>query len=283
MGSLLRAAALRVRPRSDSARDEQGRCSVCGVVTRFRFNSWAVSDEIKRKFESVGAADAFVRRETLACDVCGSSLRVRRLADVLLLHYADRAHSLRDLLDEPEFRALEIAEINSIGRAHHVLARHPRLRYSEYQGKRRLRHAPPTEDICALSYDDASLDIVLTSETLEHVPDFELALVETSRVLRSGGRHVFTVPLLPGGATTRRVRRVDGNLVHVAPPEYHGRSSRPLVGRLSPKLPDLLCYTDFGLDIVDDLRAAGFEPELHFYSPERWEQDLAIVICAQRV
>jgi hypothetical protein len=283
MGALRSAVAVRVRPRSDAARDEHARCSVCGSLSRFRFNSWAVSAELKRKFGSIGAADAFVRRETLACDRCGSSLRVRRLADVLLLHYADWARSLAELVGEPRFSALEIAEINSIGRAHCVLARHPRLRYSEYQVKPRLRRSPRSEDICALSYDDASFDIVVTSETLEHVPDYELALAETRRVLRGGGRHVFTVPLLPGTATTRRAKRVDGDLVHLAPPEHHGRSSRPLVGCLSPRRADLLCYTDFGLDIVDDLRAAGFEPELHFYSPECWEQDLAIVICAQRV
>ena len=47
-------------------------------------------------------------------------------------------------------------------------------------------------------------DLVLTSETLEHVPDPRLALRETLRVLRPGGRHVFTVPL--ESAARRRVR-----------------------------------------------------------------------------
>jgi SAM-dependent methyltransferase len=186
-------------------------------------------------------------------------------------------------VDEPSFRALDIAEINSVGLAHDVLARHPRLKYSEYQVKPRRRRGPRSEDISALSYDDGSFDLVVTSETLEHVPDYELAVAETRRVLRTGGRHVFTVPLIPGAATTRRSLRVDGQVVHIAPPEYHGRSSRPVVGRLSRKLPDFLCYTDFGLDILDYLRATGFEPELHFYSPGGWNRDLAIVICAQAV
>jgi hypothetical protein len=283
MKPILRAAAVRLRPRGDAAGDEHGHCSVCGAVTRFRFNSWVISSEVKRKFESIGAGDAFIRRESLACDNCGSSLRVRRLADVLLLHYADRARSLNELLEEPLFCELDIAEINSIGRAHDVLARHPRLRYSEYRAKPRPGRIPRSEDICALSYDDALLDIVVTSETLEHVPEYELALAETRRVLRTGGRHIFTVPLLPGAVTTRRARRVDGRLVHIAPPEHHGRSSRPLLGRVSPRFADLLCYTDFGLDIFDDLNAAGFDPELHFYAPERWHEDLAIVICAQAV
>jgi len=37
------------------------------------------------------------------------------------------------------------------------------------------------EDICRLTYADASFDLVLSSDTLEHVPDFRAALRETRR------------------------------------------------------------------------------------------------------
>ena len=74
-----------------------------------------------------------------------------------------------------------------------------------------------------LTYPDASFDLVLTSETLEHVPDLDAALAETRRVLAPGGRHVFTVPLLPGvPATYSRIRTgPDGAAVHLAPPICH--------------------------------------------------------------
>ena len=42
-----------------------------------------------------------------------------------------------------------------------------------------------------------SFDLVLTSETLEHVPDLAAASREIRRVLVPGGRHIFTIPLLP--------------------------------------------------------------------------------------
>jgi ubiquinone/menaquinone biosynthesis C-methylase UbiE len=45
----------------------------------------------------------------------------------------------------------------------------------------------PSEDLCALSYADASFDLVVTSDTLEHVPDVDAALREIPRVLHEFG------------------------------------------------------------------------------------------------
>ncbi len=42
--------------------------------------------------------------------------------------------------------------------------------------------------------DDASIDVVLATETLEHVPDPSVFLAEARRVLRPGGRIILTVP-----------------------------------------------------------------------------------------
>jgi SAM-dependent methyltransferase len=42
--------------------------------------------------------------------------------------------------------------------------------------------------------EDASIDVVLATETLEHVPDPTVFLAEARRVLRPGGRIVLTVP-----------------------------------------------------------------------------------------
>jgi SAM-dependent methyltransferase len=139
------------------------------------------------------------------------------------------------------------------------------------------------EDIGALSYPDGDFDLVLTSDTLEHVPDPALALAETRRVLRPGGRHIFTIPLVPSRqrSASRATIGAGGTPHHHAPPQYHGRGSGPFA--LVSRKQDLLVYTDFALDVADELRRAGFEPEVHFLDTSSLDADVALVLCATAV
>jgi SAM-dependent methyltransferase len=132
----------------------------------------------------------------------------------------------------------------------------PHLKYSEY----------PEQDIQELSYPDASFDLLLTSETLEHIPEFRRALAETRRVLRPGGRHLFTIPLDPQLERTRSRKGMT--------PVYHGRGGGPFA--LVTRRNDMLVYTDFGQDVPDLLREAGFDVEVH-------GSGLETVFCARAV
>jgi SAM-dependent methyltransferase len=49
-------------------------------------------------------------------------------------------------------------------------------------------------DLLSLPFPDASFDVVMASEVLEHIPDDDVAMAEISRVLRPGGRVAVTVP-----------------------------------------------------------------------------------------
>lgn len=49
-------------------------------------------------------------------------------------------------------------------------------------------------DICALPFPDASFDLVLATDIIEHVDRDDIALQEITRVLRPGGKALFTVP-----------------------------------------------------------------------------------------
>jgi SAM-dependent methyltransferase len=49
-------------------------------------------------------------------------------------------------------------------------------------------------DLTALPFPDASVDRVMASEVLEHIPDDAAAFAEIARVLKPGGRAVVTVP-----------------------------------------------------------------------------------------
>jgi SAM-dependent methyltransferase len=75
------------------------------------------------------------------------------------------------------------------------------------------------EDITALTFDDESFDLIVSSDVLEHVPLLDKAFKETARVLRPGGVHLFTVP--PRAKTKKRAEVVDGKIHHIETPDYH--------------------------------------------------------------
>lgn len=97
------------------------------------------------------------------------------------------------------------------------------------------------EDITRLTLPSESLDLIVSSDVLEHVPALAHAFKETARVLRKGGCHIFTVPVRD---ITRRRAEIgeSGEVIHLDEPEYH---SDPL----DPK--GILAFWDLGLDLFD--------------------------------
>jgi len=134
------------------------------------------------------------------CLRCGANLRYELLAEQL---------RVRDLARE------DVLELDAASPLRPILAR-ARTYYRSYYDP---AVAPGTlrsdgarmEDITRLTFPDHSLDLIVSSDVLEHVADLERALAETARVLRMGGMHVFTVPFR---LRTRR-RPADE-------PEFHG-------------------------------------------------------------
>lgn len=230
---------LHLRPWADRRRDTSGHCSVCGSTGRLIRNSWVMPRDLARVWPA-----EFVDRESTFCAACGSSQRIRRIGDVLIETYAVSATSISALTAESPFRELRIAELNSIGRMHVLLANLPNLTYVEY----------PEEDIMALTFADDTFDLVLTSDTLEHVADPIKGLREVYRVLRPGGRHIFTIPVDP--------RRAETASRNGLPPQHHGRGGGPFA--LVTRKSDMLAYTDFGTDVPDLLAGVGYETDVYF-------------------
>ncbi len=263
-----RLVLLNVRPLADRHRDQRGRCSACGRETRFAFNSWVIPDDLRAAWGDPAVDEAYTRRESMFCRRCCASLRVRQFSDVLLSLYGPSSASVAELVQDQGFRGLDVAEINTIGSMgslHAQLAQLPRLAFSEYRGPDRLGEVIEgvrNEDITRLTYGDATFDLVLSSDTLEHVPDFPAALRETRRVLRPGGRHLFTVPIVASRPTTQARASIgpEGELVHHLPPLYHGRGAG--IYRYVPVGADLLTFTEFGRDLVEHIRDVGLEPEV---------------------
>lgn len=102
------------------------------------------------------------------------------------------------------------------------------------------------EDITRLSCASASLDVILSSDVLEHVCDIEAAFRESARALRPGGVHLFTVP--PRPMTRQRAVLESGAVRHLLAPEYH----------LDPlDSAGILAFWDFGSDLPDRIDTAG--------------------------
>jgi len=252
--------AWRVGEHLDALRHRRyARCLICGrfgpmlyrrrVIPRRLEELWGLTPRL---------AEALARRESCDCAWCGGKLRARRLAQVLLQTYPvgtppRPARSVADWVRHPEARALRVAEINRIDGLHEVLGTLPHLAASDF-----TPDAAPgataggvrSEDLTRLSYPDGAFDLVLTSETLEHVPDLGAALGEIRRVLVPGGRHLFTVPRLPDVATTfaRASLGEGGAVVHHATRICHpgGDTGYPV-------------FNEFGADCLDLFRRAGFE------------------------
>jgi hypothetical protein len=164
---------------NDNPEHENGYCVVCGSHSSFRFDptiiilqlqkAWGISDNV---------VEAFNRKESMLCSYCGASLRTRRLAAVLMQTFAElkgiSSRSIVKLIQNQEFRRLKTAKISGCGTLHLYLKEHSNLYYSEW-----MSHARPgevhdgvrCEDLQCFTYPDNCFDIVLTSETLEHVPE----------------------------------------------------------------------------------------------------------------
>ncbi|MDD5365095.1 MAG: class I SAM-dependent methyltransferase [Gallionellaceae bacterium] len=80
------------------------------------------------------------------------------------------------------------------------------------------------EDLEHLTFADASIDLHVTQDVMEHVFNPGAVFREIARTLKPGGAHVFTVPIVnkhkPSRA--RAVIGEDGEVTHLLPPVYHG-------------------------------------------------------------
>ena len=210
----------------------QGVCKVCSRAAAFE-GDWRHSSGSRPNF-----------REQLVCPHCKLNNRMRFMAHLLTVAARSDPPPAPIYLYEqvtPFFlwaqRALPVTVIGS-----------------EYLGPdvpggttvRDLRH----EDALALSFDDASLDALVSNDVFEHVPDIDRCLAEAARVLGSGGRLYFSIPFYDREESVQRAALRDGEIVELLPATYHRNP-------IDPKKGSLVFY-EHGWDILERCRRAGF-------------------------
>jgi SAM-dependent methyltransferase len=234
----------RAHPKRDESWHQPGFCQACRQAALFLID-WQVTGPDYPNY-----------RERLVCPHCGLNNRQRFMAAFF-----------RRVLDESGGKIRDVYLYEQVTAFYHWLTgTFPDLpvQASEFLGfeyksgdvVNGIRH----EDALALSFADESLDVILSNDVYEHVPNIHPALSEARRVLRPGGKLLITTPFFQDTAdTVQRAILAQGKLVHMHPEVYHGN---PVSEKGS------LVFYDYGWDILDFCRRAGFSDAyvLGYYS-----------------
>ena len=201
-------------------------CTVCGNSAYYANDiMWP---ELIQQWQLNASQTQYVNQQQgVHCARCHNNLRSQALAKAI----CDTSAQL--LPEWIHTHAHEkVLEINQAGTLHGLLAQMPHHVLAEY----------PAVDMHQMPYADASYDLIVHSDTLEHVADPIQSLRECHRVLALGGRMCFTVPVI-----VERLTRSRRGL----PNSWHGSATTEDSG--------LLVHTEFGADVWRWCVEAGFE------------------------
>lgn len=157
-------------------------------------------------------------RDYLLCSGCGSIPRERALMRVISDCF-------------PNYRELIIHESSPVNRGTSEKLRHECPGYSASHffkhtqlGQKDDRTGYRCESLESLTFADNSFDLFITQDVMEHIFNPDLAFQEVCRVLKPGGAHIFTVPIVNKQKKTevRASQDEHGEIVLFKPAEYHG-------------------------------------------------------------
>lgn len=185
-------------------------------------------DEWELSFTEV---DYINKQQGLCCTNCHCSLRSMTLANCIMENFSFYG-PFNQFYGSKFGSQLKLLEINSAGGLHPIFILFKNYVFAEY----------PKVDLQNLPYSDNSFDLVVHSDTLEHVDDSLLALKECLRVLKNGGVLFYTIPIIYSRMTRRR---------DTLPNSYHGRQDE-MQGD------DYKVFTEYGADFWIEIIKAGF-------------------------
>ncbi len=226
-----------------------GPCPVCGGKS-FSANSVLWPELINAWQLSIDEVAYIDRQQGFHCIECNSNLRSMALAAAVIevLNFEGNFYEL--CASGIPLRVLEINRAGSLTPYLERLAGHNLVEYPDF-------------DMQDLTLPSGSYDLVIHSDTLEHIPNPVRGLAECHRVLKPGGNCIFTTPII--------VNRFSRNRAGL-PPSYHGRSDK--------QEGDQMVHTEFGVDLWKFVISAGFRG-CEIYSFE-YPEALAVIARKSR-
>lgn len=217
-------------PQPDGDQLIPGYCALCNEETQFRLGAELWHPDY-----------GFFFREALSCAHCTLNARMRAA-----LQYA------RDVVKIDSNSHIYLTE-RVTALYDFVKERYPNSIGSEFLPDTPIGESVDgirCEDLTRLTFSDSQFDAIFSFDVLEHVPDYRAAAREMFRTLRLGGQLLLTAPLCMDRHTTVHCARLmdDGSIYHITSPAYHG----------NPLGPPSLCFSDFGWEVLDAFREAGF-------------------------
>lgn len=204
-------------------------CGVCGGMS-FTAQK-ALWEQLISDWQLSEAEVKYIdRQQGESCSQCGANIRSIALANAIRSFLRTNA-LLSEFAHSALAKNVEILEINEAGNLSPMLRMFGKHVFGSY----------PEVDIHSLPYGDSTFDLVIHSDTLEHVPNPIHALGECRRVLKPGGALCFTVPTVVG-----RMSRDRAGLAK----SYHGNSG--------VAADDFAVQTEFGADVWTYVLEAGF-------------------------
>lgn len=286
--ALKRNMLLNLRPLRDKRFDKKGVCIVCGENVVFRYSSWSIDKKLLRSWANTTHNDEFLFRESMFCVNCFSSKRVRLLASVIISHYSkNKINSVKGLLQDTFFQTIKILSINTIGSTDSFsdfIKSLTNLYTTTYNKSRPMGEVIDgliNQDIKSLTFENNDFDLVIHSDTLEHIFDYEKALSEIYRVLKPGGASIFTVPI--HYSEKEIVNKFDNNdrKKPLRPIAYHGKGAGPF--SLLPNREDFIEVTLFSEKLVEVLKDLGFAVQIFRDSKIIWQSSADFVFKAVKI
>ena len=157
-------------------------------------------------------------RDHLICSGCGSIPRERALFKVIADYF-------------PNYKTLDIHESSPGGRGASIKLHAECNAYTASQyypnittGQVHPESGYRCENIEHLTFPDNSFDLFITQDVMEHIFDPRKAFKEIARVLKPGGAHIFTAPLINKEKKSEcwASRSDNGEIIFHHEPEYHG-------------------------------------------------------------